>query len=294
MSTPRGREPIEGEVSLDASNLVIKKPISPPVDESSPSPQTGAKVTVHYTGTLEDSSKFDSSRDRGEPFSFTIDQGQVIKGWDIAVKSMKEGERASFWLHSSVAYGERGSPPKIPANAPLVFDIELISFEPDYSSLSSNELIEIAVQEKQAGADKFSSKDLQGAAKHWQRSLDALDNIWPEEEEKELKEQVDTMMKSVQLNLGLVHLKTNNARNAINVLLKVLEVEPNNKKALYRLSMAYFECSDFEEAKKFAEKLIEVDSDSKEGRNMLSKISQAVKREELRQKNMFKKMMSAL
>eukprot|EP00411_Alexandrium_monilatum_P011778 CAMPEP_0175323062 /NCGR_PEP_ID=MMETSP0093-20121207/72790_1 /TAXON_ID=311494 /ORGANISM="Alexandrium monilatum, Strain CCMP3105" /LENGTH=555 /DNA_ID=CAMNT_0016619957 /DNA_START=49 /DNA_END=1712 /DNA_ORIENTATION=+ len=92
-------------------------------------PKAGDEVTVHYVGTLAaDGSEFDSSRGRGEPFVFTLGQGSVIKGWDVGVATMKKGELAKFTLAPEFAYGESGSPPKIPANASLVFEIELLSW----------------------------------------------------------------------------------------------------------------------------------------------------------------------
>eukprot|EP00246_Nothoceros_aenigmaticus_P003382 TRINITY_DN1451_c0_g1_i1.p1 TRINITY_DN1451_c0_g1~~TRINITY_DN1451_c0_g1_i1.p1 ORF type:complete len:595 (+),score=183.93 TRINITY_DN1451_c0_g1_i1:170-1954(+) len=91
-------------------------------------PEAGDEVKVHYTGTLLDGTKFDSSRDRGDPFTFKLGQGQVIKGWDQGVGTMKKGEVAVFTIEPLYAYGESGSPPTIPPNATLKFEIELLSW----------------------------------------------------------------------------------------------------------------------------------------------------------------------
>jgi len=91
-------------------------------------PKKGDEVKVHYVGTLQDGSKFDSSRDREKPFEFTLGQGQVIKGWDLGVKTMKKGEVAKFTLAPEFAYGEEGSPPQIPPQATLIFEVELLGW----------------------------------------------------------------------------------------------------------------------------------------------------------------------
>ncbi|XP_071701193.1 peptidyl-prolyl cis-trans isomerase FKBP62-like [Rutidosis leptorrhynchoides] len=91
-------------------------------------PENGDEVEVHYTGTLLDGTQFDSSRDRGTPFKFTLGQGQVIKGWDQGIKTMKKGENALFTIPAELAYGESGSPPTIPPNATLQFDVQLLSW----------------------------------------------------------------------------------------------------------------------------------------------------------------------
>lgn len=119
---------IKVDISPNQDGGIVKEIIRAGPDQAD-KPWKGDKVQVHYTGTLEDGTKFDSSVDRGDRFSFTLGRGEVIKGWDVGVASMARGELAIYTIRSEYAYGSTGSPPKIPGGATLIFEIELFEFE---------------------------------------------------------------------------------------------------------------------------------------------------------------------
>lgn len=92
-------------------------------------PKTGQVVTVHYTGWLTDSTKFDSSRDRGQPFKYQFGVGQVIQGWDDGVATMKVGGKSRFTIPPALGYGQTGAGGIIPPNATLIFEVELLGIQ---------------------------------------------------------------------------------------------------------------------------------------------------------------------
>lgn len=117
----------EAEVTYQTTDSGLEYAI---IEEGSgPAPESGGLVSVHYTGTLEDGTKFDSSLDRGQPIEFILGQGQVIPGWDEGIALLKEGGKAKLRIPSDLAYGAQGAGDVIPPDATLLFDVELVSVQ---------------------------------------------------------------------------------------------------------------------------------------------------------------------
>lgn len=91
--------------------------------------KAGSEVAVHYTGVLENGTKFDSSLDRGEPIVFVLGQGRVIPGWDKGLVGMKVGGKRKLKIAPELAYGDRGAGDKIPPGSTLLFDVELVKLD---------------------------------------------------------------------------------------------------------------------------------------------------------------------
>jgi len=132
----------------------------------------GDKVKVHYVGTLTDGTEFDSSRKHGEPFDFQLGAGEVIKGWDQGVAGMKVGGKRTLTVPASLGYGTRGSPPVIPPNATLVFEVELLEVTKDKAAPAAKpEAVEVPVSPDDPLKGSFTLAD---ATKNVKGTGDAL------------------------------------------------------------------------------------------------------------------------
>merc|ERR1719192_1719071 len=119
-----------GDLNKKITKLQIGVKKRVPAAECTKKSRNGDTMHMHYTGTLlADGSKFDSSLDRGKPFTFPLGAGRVIKGWDQGLLGMCEGEKRKLVIPAHLGYGARGSPPKIPADSALVFEVELLKIE---------------------------------------------------------------------------------------------------------------------------------------------------------------------
>lgn len=270
----------------------ILKTVDKAGDPTSGTPPPGSKVKVHYVGTLLDGCKFDSSRDRPGFFEFTIGKGQVIKGWDSGVATMHKGEVATLFCRSDYAYGEHGSPPKIPGGATLRFEIELFSWKEarkEKWEMSNTEKLDEATKYKAKGTDEFKAGRFDEAQMWYHDGADLLDDEDFEAPEGRAEE-AKTLLTSCQLNEAQMFIKQQEWQSAAEVCSSVLKREPENVKALFRRGTALSKDSDFSAAKADLVAASKLDPKSKEVRDALTACKEAEVAAKAKDKAMFSKM----
>jgi len=194
-------------------------------------PEKGHEVRAHYTGTLEDGTKFDSSRDRGQEFKFKIGQGSVIKGWDIGFATMKVGEKAILKCREDYAYGKQAMGDKIPPGATLTFDVELLGTGPKKKEAweyTDEEKLEEGTKLKEDGTKAFKEKNFEEAFRLYEEATKMLDYV---DSGKEI-------VLSCNLNMAQACLNMKDYTRANEKASLVLKEDPNNIKALYRRGLS--------------------------------------------------------
>jgi len=224
------------------------------VEGSGDFPAAGDEIEAHYTGTLvSDGSEFDSSRKRANTFKFTLGDGQVIKGWDFGFAKMRKGEKAILEMDAQYGYGEAGSPPKIPPNARLRFDVELINFGPkakEIWELTTDEKLAEAETRKGAGNDAFKKGDFAQACEAYEQALKYIERTAEYEKDQAKKIKLTELEKTLQLNNAQSAINRRDYHTAIQMTSAVLKNDPNNVKALVRRCSAYCSSGLLPEAKR--------------------------------------------
>lgn len=257
-------------------------------------PEKGFEVVTHYTGYLEDGTKFDSSRDRDQHFKFVLGNGDVIKGWDLGFGAMKKGEEAVLTLKSDYAYGDTGSPPKIPPNATLIFHVELIDFGPKKKEkwdMSIEERITEATGFKQQGNDLFKEKKYTEAHRAYEDGLDYI-NYLNDASEEETKES-NKLKIALQLNAAQAAILNKDFSEAIKMCGDALKVEADNVKALYRRGVAYSNTGLFAKASADLKAAFHLDNKNVAVKKELIRLKERAKASKAREKNIFGKMFNS-
>lgn len=276
---------LEGKIDLSGDGGVLKELIQPGQGEY---PEEGNEIHAHYVGKLMDGTVFDSSRDRNKEFTFTLGRGNVIKAWDIAFSKMQKGEQVILTCASEYAYGESGSPPKIPPNATLQFEVELIDFkekEKEKWEMTAKERLEKAVCQKSRGTEEFKAGEFAAAKVLYEEAIDFADGLYKPTEE-ETAENLSLLM-SLRLNIAMCSLKLSEWTKAIEITTKVLKTEPRNVKALYRRAVALIEVENLIEAKKDLTLALEIEPTNRQVRRELLEWKKKNVLDQKRQKNIF-------
>jgi peptidylprolyl isomerase len=238
----------------------------------------------------KDGSKFDSSVDRGKPFKFTIGQGMVIAGWEEGFASMKVGELATLKISSDYGYGDSGNPPKIPAKAELIFDVQLLGFaekEKERWQMTPEEKLEHADKLKAAGTELFQKQNyMEAAAKYEDGANFAVEegttgNDIPEEQRP--------LYVSCWSNAAMCYVKLKEWSDATRACNHVLDIEsePKNIKAIYRRGFARMKLGLYKEAKADLMDAYKMDNANKDVRKALAQLKEEIANSKKKEKAVF-------
>lgn len=249
-------------------------------------PQPGDEVQAHYTGTLDDGTKFDSSRDRGKVFKFTLGQGRVIKGWDQGFATMRKGEKCHLRCREDYAYGANPPGAGIPPNATLNFDVEMIDFGPKKKEkweMSDDEKVNEASKLKAEATERFKGKDFETAVRMYEEAADFIDDV----------DSAEDIWVACKLNIAQASINLKDFPTAGEAASAALSKDPNSVKALYRRGLARNHMGLAEEAMLDLNKALELDPSNKPVKVELAKakkiIAAAKKKEKAAYGNMFSK-----
>lgn len=318
--------PVEEEGFVDISHAkdggLLKKILVEGTGDATP--PVGSQVEVHYVGTLHSNGdKFDSSRDRPGKFDFKVGVGQVIKGWDQGICSMKKGEKSILRCKSEYAYGEHGSPPKIPGGATLNFEVELFSWKEiakPPKKMTAAERRDHAKKMKEQGTEAFKAGDYASAINRYEDGVEYItwdadspgghggdsdsEEDWedpPEQggdadgekkdEEKGLSQDDKELAIALLNNCAMAKLKLgDDLESAKFDCTKVLDFDDKNVKAFFRRAQAELAMGNFQACREDAAKAVEIDPSNKEAAQLATKATQQEKAQKKKEKDMYGKM----
>lgn len=273
------------EVDINGDGSVIKKILCYGDGEL---PESGQEIVAHYRGTLEDGSEFDSSYSRNDPFRFTLNQGNVIKAWDLCFSTMKKGEKAIIHTSSEYAYGANGSPPKILPDASLIFDVELLDFhdkQKEIWEMNEEERIEGCEKSKNTAKELFQNGSYSEAFNIYNEALRYVET----NHSGEVNEIFYKLRLSVLLNLSVTASKLCDWVQSKNYSKKAIEMEPQCIKALYRMAFAESELWNIESSNNYLELILQIEPDNKLALNKIKLNKNKQQKQDMKDKAFFSK-----
>lgn len=220
----------------------------------------GATVRYHSNGYIEfNDEPFDSSRLRNRPYVTKLDE--ILPGLSIGISTMRRGERSRFLLSPLYAFKMLGCPPRVPANATVLYEVELLSYidhqaADDYDTFTEEErrqasfeqLLKVADSEREAGNDFYKRKQVPRALKKYLKAIKILEDCHLQNQDQERL--LNEVLLKIYLNAAHCSLELAQSARAVKYARKALSIDPRNVKALYRLGKAYRNEGDFEQSKK--------------------------------------------
>eukprot|EP00933_Yihiella_yeosuensis_P014469 TRINITY_DN12974_c0_g1_i1.p1 TRINITY_DN12974_c0_g1~~TRINITY_DN12974_c0_g1_i1.p1 ORF type:complete len:328 (-),score=107.33 TRINITY_DN12974_c0_g1_i1:288-1271(-) len=316
------------DISEDKDGGLLKKILVEGKGEDTP--PVGSHVDVHYVGTLHaDGSKFDSSRDRPGTFKFDVGVGQVIKGWDQGICSMKSGEKAILRCRHDYAYGEHGSPPKIPGEATLNFEVELFGWKEKVKpagQMTPEERRAHAEKMKEQGTEAFKQGDYATAVNRYEDGADYItykpggggghgghghthggepcsghgDDSEDDDDmmgsgdgggaPAELSDEDKKLAVALLNNCAMAKLKYGDSDSAKFDCTKVLQYDEKNVKAFFRRAQAELAVGNFTACIEDAQKVLEIEPANKEAEQLKRKAAADAKKQKQNEKAMYGKM----
>jgi FK506-binding protein 6 len=265
-----------------------------------------AKCLVHYNAWLDLSDEpFDSSRMRGRKHELKLGACKEIRGFELGVATMKRGELSRFMIYPEYAFGKMGCPPRIPAEAQVMFEIELISFidqsdldnvldmdETQRANATFDKILAATKNLKLEGNDAFKSGNIAKASAKYSRALRMLENARLGDEEDEEKMKSDAHI--LYMNLSMCDLKMKRSGRAAKYARKALEREPGNPRAIYRLAKAHHQLGEWDLAKKQFTKALKLEPNNRDIKQAITDLNQDIKNKKELDKNLMKKMMKII
>lgn len=287
--------------NVTGDGKVKKKVIRPGLDLEGLVPDRGT-VTIHYKMFVEGQDEtFDSTWLRGKPERFQLDDGQMLPGMELSLKSMKKKERSRFLIDPVYGYGAMGCPPRIPGNAQIMAEIEMLDFvnegkadamlammaQERSKKHSYDEIEKICAHEHKEGNVLCKKGEYKLAARRFERAIKLLEDIELQNDGEEKRQQ--RLLLKLTLNIGHCYIKFQWFKKACLALQRALEIEPGHPKALYRMGKAKAALANYDEARRFFIKAQNVSDDPAIGKE-LANLDRIIKTDQDNQRALCRRM----
>lgn len=251
-------------------------------------PYHGEIVTINTSGHLQDGTIIDTFTH----FTFAVGEGDVIQAWDLGVMTTKVGQTIELITDSKYAYGELGRKPDIPSNATITYTIKLLKKEeaPDLNKLDMDQRLSMSEQKRERGNALFVRNDFPGAINSYNKAIKILESGSLQGSPEKLQSLADCRLKCCN-NMAACQLKVEAYDAAILSCLSVLDLQPENVKALFRLGKAYTAKGATKNGIQYLQRALKLEPDSKVIKQEIRKLMQKINKETELEKDMYKKMM---